>query len=291
MNNELILSNITKKYGDLVAVNNVSLQLTNGVYGLLGANGAGKSTLIKIIVGLEKENSGKVEFFNNGNKFNILSQIGYLPQYPVFYSKFTAKEFLKYMVGIKYNDKKTNNKKAISEYIDELLNLTNLYEFKNSKIATFSGGMKQRLGIAQALINNPKLLILDEPTSGLDLKERIHFRNLISSMSMDRIIILATHIVSDIEFIAKEIIMIKKGFILKKDTAETLLNEIKEMTWEINLTYRDIKRYTSLYPVSNIYETQCGYTIKIISKEKPIGDSYLVKPNLDDYCIYCFEVK
>lgn len=291
MSNELILSNVTKKYGELIAVNNVSLQLTNGVYGLLGANGAGKSTLIKIIVGLEKENAGTIEFFNNGKKSNLLSQIGYLSQYPVFYPKFTAKEFLEYMISLKSSNRNKKDKKRIAEYADELLELTNLYEFKNGKVGTFSGGMKQRLGIAQALINNPKILILDEPTSGLDLKERIHFRNLISSMSTDRIIILATHIVSDVEFIAKEIVMIEKGCILKKDTAENLLSEIKEMTWEIKTTGREIEKYTKLYSVSNIFETQSGYIIRVISKEKPVDNAYLVDPNLDDYCIYCFEVK
>lgn len=291
MNRELVLSNVTKKYGELIAVNNVSLRLTHGICGLLGANGAGKSTLIKIIVGLEKENSGIIEYFEDGEKLDLLSHIGYLPQYPVFYPKFTAREFLEYMISLKASDKENKDKKNMSGYGEELLKLTNLYEFRNSRIGTFSGGMKQRLGIAQALINDPKILILDEPTSGLDLKERIHFRNLISSMSTDRIVILATHIVSDVEFISKEIVMIEKGCILKKDIAENLLDEIKEMTWEIKTNERDIEKYLKLYSVSNISETQSGYIIRIISKEKPFEDAHLVKPNLEDYCIYCFEVK
>lgn len=291
MSKELIISNITKKYGELIAVNNVSLRLTHGVYGLLGANGAGKSTLIKIIVGLEKENIGAIEFFEDGIRSDLLSQIGYLPQHPIFYPKFTAREFLEYMISLKLSDKKIKDKKNISEYGEELLKLTNLYEFKNNKIGTFSGGMKQRLGIAQALINDPKVLILDEPTSGLDLKERIHLRNLISSMSIDRIIILATHIVSDIEFIAKEIVIIEKGYILKNDIAENLLSEIKEMTWETKIKNIDVKKFLNLYSVSNISQTQSEYIIRIISKEKPLENAYLVKPNLNDYCIYCFEVK
>ena len=144
MSKELIISNITKKYGELIAVNNVSLRLTHGVYGLLGANGAGKSTLIKIIVGLEKENIGAIEFFEDGIRSDLLSQIGYLPQHPIFYPKFTAREFLEYMISLKLSDKKIKDKKNISEYGEELLKLTNLYEFKNNKIGTFSGGMKQR---------------------------------------------------------------------------------------------------------------------------------------------------
>ncbi|WP_058485457.1 ATP-binding cassette domain-containing protein [Defluviitalea phaphyphila] len=285
MNKELMLSNITKRYGKLVAVNDVSLRLTNGVYGLLGANGAGKSTLIKIIVGLEKEDFGNIEYLKNNKKTDLLSNIGYLPQFPSFYPKFTAKEFLDYMVSLK-----SSNKKHTSRYTEELLKLTNLYEFKNNKIGSFSGGMKQRLGIAQALINDPEILILDEPTAGLDLKERIHFRNLISSMATDKIIILATHIISDVEFIAKEIIMIEKGCIIKKDTSENLLKEVENMTWEIKTTEKNIKKYLDLYSVSNILETRSGYVIRIISKEKPSEDAYLVKPNLEDYCIYNFEV-
>lgn len=286
MSRELVISNITKKYSELIAVNDVSLRLTHGVYGLLGANGAGKSTLIKIIVGLEKEDSGMIEYFEDGKKSDLLSHIGYLPQYPVFYPKFTAKEFLDYMIRLKSLDKK-----SMSGYTEELLKLTNLYEFRHSRISTFSGGMKQRLGIAQALVNDPKILILDEPTSGLDLKERIHFKNLISSMSTDRIIILATHIVSDVQFMAKEIVMIEKGCILKNGIDENLLDEIKEMTWEIKTKDGDIEKYLNLYSVSNISQTYSGYIIRIISKEKPFKDAYLVKPNLEDYCIYCFEVK
>lgn len=209
---KLELDNITKNYKDKRALYNVNYIFHEGVYGLLGANGAGKSTLMRIICGIMKSTIGEVKV--NGTNIMKLDEkyrdlLGYLPQDFGYYPSFTANEFMMYMASLKGLNNNYSKKK-----ISELLHIVGLDEVKNKKIKTFSGGMKQRLGIAQAVLNDPQILILDEPTSGLDPKERIHFRNLISGFAKDKIVLLSTHIVSDIESIADQIIVLKKGEIV-----------------------------------------------------------------------------
>ena len=219
--NKLEMINVTKSYKHKNANENINLVLESGVYGLLGPNGAGKSTLMKQIVTVTNPTSGKILY--NGKDIKSLDDeyraiVGYLPQDFDAYKNFKAKDFLMYMAALKGMDKETSKKR-----VDELLKLVGLSEVSNKLVSKFSGGMKRRVGIAQALLNNPKVLILDEPTAGLDPQERTRFRNLLSQIGRDTIVILSTHIISDIESVAKETIMIKDGKVLLQGTHREIL--------------------------------------------------------------------
>lgn len=204
---ELVINRLSKQYKNKIAADRISITLHKGIYGLLGENGAGKTTLMRIICGILKPDSGTVSFDGiDVSQEEYRSVLGYLPQDFGYYPEFTGKDFLLYMAALKGLEKPLAKRKA-----DELLNLVSLQNVAKKKIKTYSGGMKQRLGIAQALLNDPKLLILDEPTAGLDPKERVRFRNLIESLGKESIVLLSTHIVSDIEHIADEILMMKEG--------------------------------------------------------------------------------
>ncbi|MBR5136766.1 MAG: ABC transporter ATP-binding protein [Clostridia bacterium] len=204
---ELIIDGLTKQFKNKTAVDRVSLRLHNGVFGLLGTNGAGKTTLMRMLCGILLPTSGTITFDGiDVSEEGYRAILGYLPQDFGYYPEFTAMDFLMYMAALKGLPKKSAKRRA-----NELLELVGLEDMGRKKIKTFSGGMKQRLGIAQALLNNPKLLILDEPTAGLDPKERVRFRNLIQQLGKDSIVLLSTHIVSDIEHIADEVLMMKDG--------------------------------------------------------------------------------
>ena len=207
---ELVLDGLTKHYGNKTVVDSFSAVLTPGVIGLLGANGAGKTTLMRMICGLLNPSSGKVTFDGIDSSAEMYRDaLGYLPQDFGYYPNFTAWDFLMYMSGLKGLEKQTARRKC-----REVLSIVKLDEVKNKKIKTFSGGMKQRLGIAQAILNDPRILILDEPTAGLDPKERVRFRNLIAELGENAVVILSTHIVSDVEHIADRILMMKDGRII-----------------------------------------------------------------------------
>ena len=204
---ELVIDRLTKQFQNKIAVDRVSLRLNNGVYGLLGTNGAGKTTLMRMLCGILQPTSGTIAFDGmDVSEEAYRAILGYLPQDFGYYPEFTAMGFLLYMAALKGLPKHSAKRRA-----NELLELVGLQEMGRKKIKTFSGGMKQRLGIAQALLNNPKMLILDEPTAGLDPKERVRFRNLIGQLGKDSIVLLSTHIVSDIEHIADEVLMMKNG--------------------------------------------------------------------------------
>lgn len=229
---ELVINRLSKQYKNKIAADRISVTLHRGVYGLLGANGAGKTTLMRIICGILKPDSGTVSFDGiDVSQEEYRSVLGYLPQDFGYYPEFTGKDFLLYMAALKGLEKPLAKRKA-----DELLTLVSLQNVAKKKIKTYSGGMKQRLGIAQALLNEPKLLILDEPTAGLDPKERVRFRNLIESLGKESIVLLSTHIVSDIEHIADEILMIKEGRLIycgkwdetKGDLETFYLQQLKE---------------------------------------------------------------
>lgn len=204
---ELVIDRVSKQYKNLIAVDRVSLKLHKGVYGLLGANGAGKTTLMRMICGIVTPTSGSISFDGTDVKEeSYRAVLGYLPQDFGYYPEFSGMDFLLYMASLKGLDSKTAKKRA-----NELLKLTSLEDVAKRKIKTYSGGMKQRIGIAQAMLSNPRILILDEPTAGLDPRERVRFRNIIAELGKESIVLLSTHIVSDIEHIADEIIMIKSG--------------------------------------------------------------------------------
>lgn len=229
---ELVINRLSKQYKNKIAADRISVTLHKGVYGLLGANGAGKTTLMRIICGILKPDSGTVSFDGiDVSQEEYRSVLGYLPQDFGYYPEFTGKDFLLYMAALKGLEKPLAKRKA-----DELLTLVSLQNVAKKKIKTYSGGMKQRLGIAQALLNEPKLLILDEPTAGLDPKERVRFRNLIETLGKESIVLLSTHIVSDIEHIADEILMMKEGRLIycgkwdetKGDLETFYLQQLKE---------------------------------------------------------------
>lgn len=204
---ELVIDRVSKQYKNLIALDRVSLKLHKGVYGLLGANGAGKTTLMRMICGIVTPTSGRISFDGTDVKEeSYRAVLGYLPQDFGYYPEFSGMDFLLYMASLKGIDSKSAKKRA-----NELIKLVSLEDVAKRKIKTYSGGMKQRIGIAQAMLSNPRILVLDEPTAGLDPRERVRFRNIIAELGKESIVLLSTHIVSDIEHIADEIIMIKSG--------------------------------------------------------------------------------
>lgn len=286
---ELKIQNLSKQYGEKKALAGVSCTLTDGVYGLLGANGAGKSTLMNIITGNIQADEGKVLFEGE----NILHQekaqefrkyLGYMPQTPVQYRGFTVEDFLYYMAALRGMDRK----KARTR-IRELLSLLELSEARNKKMTALSGGMKQRMMLAQAVLANPKVLILDEPTAGLDPKQRIAVRNLISRIAFHKIVLIATHVVTDVEFISKEIILLKDGQVLKKAERETLTEELAGMVYEIQTPIERLREIQKKYLVGNIIKEHNEVYVRVVAKERPKEENIrLVRPSLEDVYLYYF---
>lgn len=234
---KISLQNVSKQYKGKYALKDFTTELTEGVYELLGANGAGKTTLINIFVGILGSNSGTVLIDGQDARTlgkDFLSKIGYMPQYPVFYRDFTVMDFLLYMCALKGISVGQGKKRAL-----ELWGIVNLLDAKDKKIGALSGGMRQRVGIVQAMLGDPEILILDEPTAGLDPRERIRFRNLISQFAQGRTVLLATHIVSDVECIAKEIIILKEGSLITQGTTDTLEQNIYGKVWEVTVNAED----------------------------------------------------
>ncbi len=279
---DLKLKNISKSYGGKKVLDDFSLTLSSGVYGLLGPNGAGKSTLIGIIAGLIIPDCGAV-VFSDDRKRQLKDTLGFLPQYQGFYKNFTAEEFMLYMTELK-NYRIADRKK----YVYELLESVNLADSGKKKIRTFSGGMKQRLGIAQALIGDPEVIIFDEPTAGLDPKERIRFRNVISSLGRDKIIILATHIVTDVAYIAKEVVLIDKGRLIYAEPQNKLTEHINGKVWYVKCGSGEVIDIMNNFRVSNVSAEDDSFCVRIISDEKPFDNAVQTSPSLDDVCLYCF---
>lgn len=221
---ELVVDRLTKQYKNKIAVDRISFRFQQGVYGLLGANGAGKTTLMRMLCGILQPTSGSVIFDGiNVSSEEYRNVLGYLPQDFGYYPNFTGLDFMLYMAALKGYGKRHALKKS-----KELLELVSLEEVSKKKIKTYSGGMKQRLGIAQALLNNPQILVLDEPTAGLDPKERVRFRNLIAEQGKDSIVILSTHIVSDIEHIADRVLMMNAGQIIFHGTKDEIHGDLEQ---------------------------------------------------------------
>lgn len=271
----LLINNVTKKYGSFTALEEITLELDNGVYGLLAPNGAGKTTLLNMIATLSFPTHGEITW--NGTDIVALDEkyrdvLGFLPQQFGYYKNYSPKQFLKYMATLKGIEKE-----KISSLIDTLLEKVSLSDVKDKKMKKFSGGMIQRVGIAQALLNDPKILILDEPTAGLDPKERVRFRNMIRELSGERIVILSTHIVSDIETIADKIIMIRNHRLFCFDSLENICNTLEGKIYELPLGCASNKEYILLYERQTTEET----IQRFFSENRP-KDAVAVRPNLED---------
>ena len=286
---KLELDGLTKEFGDFTAVNHINLTMTNGVYGLLGVNGAGKTTLMRMLCTLLKPTSGTIccngkDIFSMGSEYRKL--LGYLPQDFGFYPEFTVEDYLLYIGALK-GIRPIVAKKRVKELIAKV----GLSKVAHKKMKKLSGGMKRRAGIAQAMLNDPKILILDEPTAGLDPNERIRFRNLISELSEDRLVLLSTHIVSDIEYIANEIWLMKDGEILHKGSIDKLINSMTETVWECLVPKNRVSDFMEKYKISNMKSEINQVMLRIISHEKPVENAMRVEASLEDVFLYYFGEK
>lgn len=281
----LNIENVGKQYTRTFwGLRDFSLSLEPGVLGVLGPNGAGKSTLMRILATITKPTTGKVTW--NGTDIakspdRLRAVLGYLPQDFGVYPNLTPVEFLEYLAAMKGLDGK-----AARRRIDELLQVVNLVDARNRPLGGFSGGMKQRVGIAQALLNDPRLLIVDEPTAGLDPEERARFRNLLSDLSSDRIVILSTHIVSDVEATASMIALISNGRLLRYAAPEILLQERQGQVWEWNIPYADLPVLKSRYRFSSHVRRGDGVHVRAVAEARPAPDAVSVEPNLEDVYLH-----
>ena len=283
---ELSLDRLTKHYGNKIAVDCVSATLKPGVYGLLGANGAGKTTLMRMLCAILESTSGEVLL--NGKEVTAMGAdyrnvLGYLPQDFGYYPNYTAMEFLMYISALKGIPKKIALKRS-----KELLEEVGLSHVANKKVKTFSGGMKQRVGIAQALLNNPDILIFDEPTAGLDPKERVRFRNLLSEYAGDKIVILSTHIVSDIEAIADEVLLMKKGKFVLQGTVQELTKKANGKVWELTVPAKEARKWQAKTTVANLRHEGKEVVLRIISDKKPSEEAVSCEATLEDLYLYYF---
>ena len=282
---ELYLNRVAKQYGNKIACDRISLKMERGVYGLLGATGAGKTTLMRMICGVITPTSGEITFNGiNVQREEYRDVLGYLPQNFGYYPEFRVQDFMMYLASLKGMPKT-----LARERTSELLELVSLENEEKNKIKTLSGGMKQRLGIAQALLNDPKILVLDEPTAGLDPKERVKFRNIISRLGQDRIVLLSTHIVSDVEYIAEEILMMKEGQILHKGSREEIIQNIRGKIWECRVKETDAERLCSKHTVINLRNEKQETILRVISNTLPCENSIAVEPTLEDLYLYYFQ--
>lgn len=278
---------ITKKYEDIYALNHVTLKLVPGIYALLGPNGAGKTTLMNILTGNLKADSGQIllnDVIVHPDSPEYKRILGYVPQQQALYPEFTVRQYLMYL-----GELKGLKKKDAAIQVQSVLQKVNMLDHMGKKIKKLSGGMKQRVLIAQALLCDPKFFILDEPTAGLDPEQRITIRNLISEISSQRIVLIATHIVSDVEFIAENIILLSKGRLLCEKRREDLLAQMDGMVWEI---YGSLEMYHILqkrYTIAGIQPSKESYIIRLLSSEKPdLPDVSLAEPRLNDIYLWHF---
>lgn len=283
----LSIEKLTKQYGSKIAVDKLNAEFKTGVYGLLGANGAGKTTLMRMLCGILNPTSGEIKLdgINNldmGEAFR--EQLGYLPQDFGYYPDFKAREFMLYIAALKGLMPQYAKERA-----DELLEMVGLKEVANKKIKTFSGGMKQRLGIAQAMINDPKILVLDEPTAGLDPKERVRFRNLISDFASERMVLLSTHIVSDVEYIADEILVMKKGTLTARGTVTELVDTVSDKVWQAVTDRESADVLLREYNIINLKHIGDKVELRIVSDKIPIDTAEHVTPTLEDLYLYEFK--
>lgn len=282
---QLTVNNLGKQYkSDFWGLKDFSLVINSGILGLLGPNGAGKSTFMRMLATITKPTNGTISW--NGADVvkspDILRDVlGYLPQDFGVYPNLNAIEFLEYMAAIKGLDTVSAKRR-----IDELLQITNLVEAARRPLGGYSGGMKQRVGIAQALLNDPQLLIVDEPTVGLDPEERVRFRNLLSDLSGERIVILSTHIVSDVEATATHIALVYKGQLLREAAPENFLNELENKVWEWTVHSSDLPALKQKHIISGTIRRSDGVQVRVVSEDRPDSNAQNVAPNLEDAYLF-----
>lgn len=286
---ELRMQNLTKEFGDFTAVDHLNFTMENGVYGLLGVNGAGKTTLMKMLCTLLSPTSGEItcngrEILGMGADYRRI--LGYLPQEFGFYPEFTVQDYLSYIAALK-----GLRPVVAKRRVQELIEKTGLKKAAKKKMKKLSGGMKRRAGIAQAMLNNPMILVLDEPTAGLDPNERIRFRNLISELAEDRLVLLSTHIVSDVEYIANQILLMRNGQIVLAGEAQELIDSMEEGVFSLYARKNDISRLMKKYKVSNLKTEHDGVELRIIAGKQPSPDAVRVDANLEDVFLYYFGEK
>ena len=293
---KLTFDKVSKSYGKTKALIEFSADLEPGIYALLGPNGSGKSTLMNILTDNLKADSGKITFTGDGQDagaedilkmgVRFREKIGFMPQYPGMYGNFSAEKFLWYMAALK-----GMKKEDASKSIPEILEAVELSDVANHRISSFSGGMKQRLALAQAVLGDPKILILDEPTAGLDPKQRISIRNYISRIAFDKIVIIATHVVSDIEYIARDVIMLKKGVIVDNAPPAELLRKIEGQVWNAPAKEEEVQPLQEKFRVTNILKDDNGVSLRILTDAKdaaPTSAARPVAPTLEDYYLHVF---
>ena len=283
---KLSFEHISKLYGDTVALQQVDLTLGPGVYGLLGPNGAGKTTLMRIMTDLLAPSTGRVLL--DGQDIAVMGaafrkKLGYLPQDFGVYPNFTAEQFLLYIARLKGLSKFEAKRQT-----DDLLHMVGLEDKKQKKLKGFSGGQRQRVGIAQALLGDPEILVLDEPTAGLDPEERIRFRGIISDLSQQKLVLLSTHIVSDLEAVANEIILLRKGVVLGMQKPASLLEQLNGQVWLVTVPAADEAALTKQYTCSNVMHTDGKSVIRLLSKSAPRPDAVPTAPNMEDMYLYYF---
>ena len=283
---ELEMNNLTKKFGDFTAVKQLSLSMTRVVYGLLGKNGAGKTTFMRMLCTLLTPTEGNIlcdgrDIFKMEGEYRKL--LGYLPQDFGFYPEFTVRDYLLYIASIKGLPPAVAKKRT-----KEWLAAVGLEKYAGRKMKKLSGGMKRRAGIAQAMMNHPKILILDEPTAGLDPNERIRFRNLISEFSEDRLVLLSTHIVSDVEYIANDIWLMNEGEIVRQGTPKQITESMKQKVWECLVEKRAVPLLARQYKISNMKADTQGVQVRVIAGEKPAEYAKEAVPSLEDAFLYYF---
>lgn len=283
----LEIKNLTKKYGDFTAVHQINLTLDKGVYGILGANGAGKSTFLNLLTDNIKRTSGEILY--NGKEILSMGaayrkKVGYTPQLQGMYEEFTAGQFLRYIGALK-----GMKHKVCKEQTGDLLALVGLDKHAHQKLGTFSGGMRQRVLLAASMLDDPEILILDEPTAGLDPEERIRLRNHIAELSKNRIVLLATHVVSDIECVAEKVILMKKGEILRFDSPTSLMEEISGKVREFHGSFEEVNALKETYGKGQIQRRQTGFVLRVAQDNLPEDFKQVVDITLEDVYLFYAE--
>jgi ABC-type multidrug transport system ATPase subunit len=277
---ELVLERLGKRYGEVWALRNVSLRVGPGMLGLVGPNGAGKTTLMRIVATLLEQTEGRATWNGHDTRDEgeaIRRMLGYLPQDFGLYPELSARKFLRYIAAMKGIPAE-----LASRRVDQLIEIVNLEQVADRKLSGYSGGMKQRVGIAQALLNDPELLIVDEPTAGLDPEERVRFRTLLSSLTADRLIVLSTHIITDVEAVATRLVLLKEGRVQSDTTPEKLMGETAGQVWTVTLDADRARRLQAVYKVSGLVNSPRGIILRILSAARPHEDAIPAEPSLED---------